>query len=171
MYTPPGYLLFLRERTLMAQPFDAGKGQTTGDAVPIAEQVDYIAGISLAVFSASQNGVLAYTSGGAGGNVQLTWFDRSGKVTGTVGAPGIQRWAAISPDGKTVATDRLDSQTGFFDVWLHDLARGTASRFTFNSKSNGFPVWSPDGSHIAFNSSRTGLGEPVPKGHQRRGPG
>jgi Tol biopolymer transport system component len=158
VYTPPGYLLFLREGTLMAQPFDAGKAQTTGDPVPIAEHVDSNSGgvISQGQFSASQNGVLAYTSGGAGTNVQLTWFDRSGKVLGTVGTPGILHWPAISPDGTTVAVDRMDPQTGIYDLWLHDLARGTTSRFTFNSRTNEYPVWSPDGSHIAFASTRDG---------------
>jgi len=156
VYAPPGYLLFLREGTLMAQPFDAGKAQTTGDPVAIAEQVDSSAGIGAqGQFSASQNGVLAYASGGSSGNMQLTWFDRSGKPLGTVGAPGVLNWPAISPDGNTVATDRLDPQTGFQDLWLHDLVRGTASRFTFTSP-NEFPAWSPDGSHIAFTSSRDG---------------
>jgi WD40 repeat protein len=163
LYTPPGYLLFVRERTLMAQPFDAGKLQTTADALPVAEQVDSGSAVGQNQFSASQNGVLAYTSGGGGGNLQLTWFDRSGKVTGTLGPPGAVTWGAISPDGKTVAVDRLDPQTQIYDIWLHDLARGTASRFTFGPKTNEFPVWSPDGSHITFNSLRDGMGHSFQK--------
>ncbi|MGD1069071.1 MAG: protein kinase [Bryobacteraceae bacterium] len=153
-----GYLLFLREHTLMAQPFDAGKLQTTGDVFPIAEQVDTQAqAVHYGQFSASQNGVLAYTSGALGQSLQrLTWFDRSGKPLGTIGGPVDMSWPAISPDGKTVAFDRRDAQTGFYDIWLHDLARGTDSRFTFNSKNNAFPVWSPDGNYIAFYSNRDG---------------
>jgi len=160
VYAPPGYLLFLREGTLMAQPFDARKAETIGDPVPIAEQLDIVSGgvTAQGQFSSSQNGVLAYSSGGAGINLQLTWFDRSGKELGTVGPPGVLRWPAISPDGTTVAVDRRDPQTLFYDIWLHDLARGTASRFTFNSYNNQYPVWSPDGSHIAFSSSRDGGG-------------
>jgi len=157
VYVAPGYLLFVRERTLMAQHFDADKAQATGDAVPVAEQVDVSGGVTgQAQFSASQNGVLTYVSGGAGGNVQLTWFDRSGKVLGTVGPPGDLQWPEISPDGSTVVVDRRDPGTGFPDLWLHDLARGTASRLTFNSKANEYPIWSPDGSHIVFSSSRDG---------------
>jgi serine/threonine protein kinase len=144
IYTPPGYVLFLRERSLMAQPFDASAGITTGDAVPVGGQMP-----PQARFSSSQNGVLAYTTGVAEG--QLTWFDRSGKPTGTVSTPGLMNGPAISPDGKTVAFTRTDSQTGLEDVWLHDLVRGTDRKFTFTGRS--FPVWSPDGSHIAFNST------------------
>jgi Tol biopolymer transport system component len=139
----------------MAQPFDAGKAVTTGDPVPVAEQVDTSSwGFAefQGQFSVSQNGILAYSSG-ISLNVQLTWFDRSGKVDGTVGAPGNMQYATVSPDGNTVAVDRLDPQTGFRDIWLDDLKRGTASRFSFNSKSNAYPIWSPDGSHIAFSST------------------
>ena len=158
VYSPPGHLLFVRERTLMAQPFDAGKLQTTGDAVPIAEQVDTGIGASLNQFSISRNGVLAYTSGSGSGGNQLTWFDRSGKVTGTLGEPDAASWGVISPDGKSVATDRRSQAVT--DVWLHDLARGTASRFTFGPKTNWFPVWSPDGGRIAFYSTRDSIGHP-----------
>jgi Tol biopolymer transport system component len=63
-----------------------------------------------------------------------------------------------------VAVDQLDPQTGFVDIWLHDLTRGTASRFTFNSKNNASPVWSPDGSHIAFLSTRDGPNNVYQKG-------
>jgi Tol biopolymer transport system component len=154
-YSPPGLLLFLRERALMAQPFDASKAVTTGDPVPIAEQVDTSSwGFAefQGQFSVSQNGILAYSSG-ISINLQLTWVDRSGKVVGTVGTPGIMMAPTLSPDGNTVAVDRLDPQTGFRDIWLDDLKRGTASRFTFNSKSSAYPVWSPDGSHIAFSAT------------------
>jgi len=159
VYSPPGYLLFVREQTLMAQPFDASNAQAIGGAVPIAERVDSVTKLvyGQGQFSASQNGVLAYTSGGAGQDRQLTWFDRSGKVVGTVGMPGDLGTPAISPDGTRVVFYRLDTQTSFYDLWLYDLAHGSASRFTFNSKSNINPVWSPDGSHIAFQSTRDGV--------------
>jgi Tol biopolymer transport system component len=156
VYVPPGYILFLREHTLMALPFDAGKLRANGDAVPVAEQVDSSAGPARGYFSASLNGILAFTSGAQAQNVQMTWFDRSGKAVGTVGTPVDMEWPAISPDGKTVAIDRRDPQTGNYDIWLHDLVRGNDSRFTFNSKDNQFPVWSPDGNYLAFSFDRGG---------------
>ena len=155
VYAPPGYLLFARGRILLAQPFDAGSAQTTGDAVPVAEPVFYDALNIQANFGASQNGVLAYVANGGVSNVQLTWMDRSGKTTGTVGTPGDIQWPAISPDGKTVAFDRRDPQNGLIHIWLHDLARGTDSRFGADAES---PVWSPDGARLAFRAIRPGFG-------------
>jgi serine/threonine protein kinase len=157
VYSPPGYLLFLRERTLMAQPFDAGKAEITGDPVPVADQIDHSSYIGTqGQFSLSQNGVLAYTSG-IGQIQQLTWFNRYGKVVGTVGTPGTLGKSMISPAGNAVVVDRVDLQTGLKGLWEYDLARGTASRLTFNSKADDIsPIWSPDGSHIAFSSSRDG---------------
>jgi hypothetical protein len=125
VYVPPGYILFVRERTLMAQPFDTAKLTITGDAFPIAEQVDAI--YTQGYFTASQNGVVAYESGAQVQNVQMTSFDRSGKPLGTQGSPAEMHWVASSPDGKTVAFDRRDAQTGYYDIWLRNLARGTDS--------------------------------------------
>ncbi|MBV8903133.1 MAG: PD40 domain-containing protein, partial [Acidobacteriia bacterium] len=145
-----GYLLFVRERTLMAQPFDTSKIETTGDAVPIAEQVDYFFNNGLSHFSVSKNGTLVYISGaGSGNKKQLTWFDRNGKSGRTVGMPADISSARISPDGSTVATAPAEP-TGGHDIWLHDLARGTDTRFTFGPGVTAYPVWSGDGSRIAF---------------------
>jgi DNA-binding winged helix-turn-helix (wHTH) protein/Tol biopolymer transport system component len=154
VYVPPGYLLFVREQTLMAQAFDAGKLLTMGDALPIAEQVDALGGPARGYFTASQNGVLAYESGAQTQNLQMTWFDRSGKPGANVGPPGDMDWVTISPDGRTVAFDRRDPRTGYYDIWLHDLVQGIESRYTSNSKNNQFPVWSPNGNYLAFSSDR-----------------
>jgi Tol biopolymer transport system component len=170
-YVAPGYLLFLRGRTLMAQPFDASKLQTTGSAAPAAEQVDYSASVpgQFGQFGASQNGVLAYTSGALSGGAQITWFDRSGKALGTVGPPGNISSASLSPDGATVATDLLDPQSENRELWLHDLARGTATRLTFTGPSER-PIWSPDGTRIAFFGQRDGVRRLYEKAANSTGP-
>jgi Tol biopolymer transport system component len=157
VYAPPGYILFMRERTMMAQPFDAARATTTGDAVPIAEQIDFITRNLQGQFSISQNGTLVYAAGGAGGDPQLTWFDRTGKPAGALGPPGHTYGPSISPDGKMVAVDRLDPRSGSGDIWLYDLTRGTTARFTSHSKGYSlYPIWSPDGSQLAYISNFDG---------------
>ncbi len=157
VYSPPDFLLFVRERTLMAQAFDASRIRTSGEPFAIAERVDFITGNMQAGFSASENGILAYYSGGGTNlNSQLTWFDRSGKKLGVLGEPGSFVQPVISPDGLTLAADRLDPQSGTYDVWHYDLARGSPSRLTFGGKQDGYPIWSPDGASIVFSSNRTG---------------
>jgi eukaryotic-like serine/threonine-protein kinase len=153
MYAPPGYLLFQRDGTLMAQPFDAAKLQFTGDAFPIAEQVEVNTQNGRVAFDVSQNGVLVYRSA-VGSNTQLTWFDRSGKELGRIGEPAGYLSPKLSPDGKRVAVQRT---TGFGtpgDIWVYDLARNTQTRLTFDPAHDSNPLWSPDGSRIAFASTR-----------------
>jgi Tol biopolymer transport system component len=154
VYVPPGYILFTRERTLMAQPFDAVKGEIRGDPGVIAEPVDYEA-LDGSSFSVSRNGVLVYQSGGGGGDSVLTWFDRQGKPLGTIGPPSDVLLPAISPDGKTVAVEHFDRLRDR-DIWLHDVTRGGGSRFTFTGRGR-FPVWSPDGGQIAYRLLRNGF--------------
>jgi Tol biopolymer transport system component len=152
VYAPPGYLLFVRERSLMAQPFDAGKRILSGEAVPLVEQV-YENSVSgrqgFGYFAASQNGVLAYATSRDTGRIQLTWFDREGKNLGTVGPPGDLEAYTLAPDGNSVVVAQRDTQSGRFDLWRHDLVRGGQSRLTF-AESNRYPVFSADGSRVFF---------------------
>jgi dipeptidyl aminopeptidase/acylaminoacyl peptidase len=159
VYSPPGFVLFVRERTLLAQPFNAGALRTMGDPLPIAEQVGYVLPSIQGQFGVSQTGVLVfdYSTVGIspGSNGQLTWMGRDGKPLGTVGPPSRMSAPAISPDGGTVAVDKIDLQSGFPSLWLHDLAHGTDSLFTLGS-SDAWPVWSSDGSKILYTSDRDG---------------
>jgi Tol biopolymer transport system component/predicted Ser/Thr protein kinase len=154
--TGAGYILFLRQGTVLAQPFDAKRLQLAGEPVPVAEQVASIQ--SLGHYSASENGALAYRTGTVQGlDLQLSWFDREGKATLTPVEPSRSSTLKVSPDGKRAATIRIDPQTNNVDIWVLDLATGAGSRFTFDPATDGNPVWSPDGSQIAWQSERGGF--------------
>jgi Tol biopolymer transport system component len=151
------HLLFLRETTLMAQPFDPDRLVLAGEPFPVAEQIQTIGGPAFGFFSASDSGVLAYQTGSATGTPQLTWLDRAGRSVATVGAPALYGYLAQSPDGRKASVSLPGGAQGGSDIWLIDLERdGLPSRFTFDSANNLAPIWSPDGSRVAFSSNRKG---------------
>jgi serine/threonine protein kinase len=152
-----GHLLFLRENTLMAQPFDLKRLKTAGEAVPVAEQVQHVLGGGRdGVFSVSNSGLLAYQAGAAAANgMKLIWFDRTGKPTGTLGEAAEFEEAQFSPDRKSLAAT-IVGPGGNPNIWIYDVARGLPTRFTFDSGADSHPVWSPDGRTILFASNRKG---------------
>jgi serine/threonine protein kinase len=151
-----GHLLFIRDNTLMAQPFDAVSAQLSGEASPIAEGVSFTSnGNTYAPVTASENGVLAYVTGATLLSNQIAWFDRAGTLLGQANAVGNVYAPSISPDEKTIAFTR-NGASGTNDIWLQVLAHGTDRRFTSDGSQNFDPVWSPDGDRIAFRSNRRG---------------
>jgi eukaryotic-like serine/threonine-protein kinase len=150
-YAPPGYLLFVRDRTLVAQPFDAKALKTTGEPIPLAEQIG-TDNVGLARFSVSRNGVLAYRTGETGG--RLLWRDRNGRELEVLGDPGNYGNPRLS--GDRLAFNLSDARNGKGDVWIRDLVRGVNSRFSLGAGNNVRPVWSPDGATIVFSSDRSG---------------
>jgi Tol biopolymer transport system component len=152
-----GYLMFLRDQTLMAQSFNVERLELIGDPVPIAEEID-IAGQSgvTGAFSLSNTGILAYQIGPAGGRSRLTWFDRTGKELGPIGDEGNYGALALSRNGTHASVSMLDPERRTRDVWLVDLVRGLRTRFTFDPSNEEDSIWSPDGSRLVFNSNRKG---------------
>lgn len=90
-------------------------------------------------------------------NGHLTWFDRQGKIAGTVGDTGVYRTLSLSPDGKRVAAERTDPATQNKDIWIFDAATGAGTRFTSDPAWEAFPTWSHDGTRIVFTSNRSGV--------------
>jgi eukaryotic-like serine/threonine-protein kinase len=163
-YAPPsdagsGRLLFMRDGTLLAQVFDERRLELVGEPVPVVEQVGTF--LLSADFSASANGVLAFRAGkNAIALSGLGWYDRQGKELGDAGESGTYSYSdlALSPDGTRVADTRIDpkSPSASEAIWLLDLTRIVSARFTFDLSPDTAPVWSPDGSRVAFNAFRDG---------------
>jgi Tol biopolymer transport system component len=150
VYAPQGYLLALRNDTIVAQAFDASKLAVT------AEPITIIAGSRNDTggrrFSVSDSGTLLW-QGMWQRDYQLTWFDRAGKQIGTVDAPtkiSVGQDPHISPDGKRVVIKKD------FNLWIIDLETNTPQRFTTTFAQN--PIWSPDGTKIVYSGPSGSVG-------------
>ena len=155
VFAAPGYILYGRRESVVAQPFDSDAGRVTGPAVPIRDvpNVTGYAGAQTPV-SASAGGVLVQ-SPSALADTRLVWLDRAGQITAAVPAPpGSYKYLAISPDGSRVAVVRELANAA--EIWQIDATRGVATRMTFARPYNYFPIWSPDGRRFVFASGGRG---------------
>jgi len=153
-YAAPGYLLFYRDKALLARSFDLQRFQVTGEPATILTDVQFLPQVSRAVFAVADSGLLVSQGAGGAAESQLIWFDRGGKQTGTVGKTAMYANVALSPDGKRVACDILDLDGVKMDVWVMDPARQAAMRFTFDAGLDATPVWSPDGRSLMYLSNQ-----------------
>jgi len=155
IYADPGYLIYPRENTLVAQRFDADRLTTVGEPVSLGEAPAPSDWTGSQVISASSDGVLARWGLGLP-NTVLQWYDRSGEVLGDVPVPaGRYERGFLSPDGKRLAVLRRSSVSAK-DIWMIDLDHPVPSRFTFGPASVDYAAWSPDGRRLAFESDRFG---------------
>jgi eukaryotic-like serine/threonine-protein kinase len=149
VYLPTGWMLWVRDGALVAQRLDVAKAALTGAPVTLAGGLP--AGEGVISVTVSATGRVAYRVGG-GSQSQLTWFDRSGAVRGSVVQPdGALFDPRVAPDGRRVVVGRITAQGQ--NIWLLDGAR--VSRLTFGAHADFLPVWSPDGTRIVFTSNRS----------------
>ena len=151
-----GWLVFARNTTLVAQRFDLSNLQLAGEAVPIADDLRIETNILRTTFSISQAGQLVYSSFGISPDIELIVIDRSGKQLSTLETSGNWNSLRLSPDGTKLALAVNDSAAGGTTIWINDLRTIVRTRFTFGPGTNVNPSWSPDGSQLAFSSSRSG---------------
>ena len=151
VFVPPGHLFVVRRSKLLAQRIDANRLSLSGDPFEVAGEIATRGPIP--ALSSSEAGAIIYR-GRAEGSGKLTWFDRSGRDVGTVSdrAANLFTGPAISRDGRRLALFERENENA--DIWLVDVGRGTFTRFTDNPADDIFPIWAPDGSRVAFSSTR-----------------
>lgn len=155
IYASPGYLLFVRDNTLMAQAFDPSKLALSGEARPISDHVAVNTDIWRGIITASADGRLLYQQGATGGASQLVWYDHAGKAGQPV-LPGSADYhtPVLSPDDSKLVVG-ID-ENGIGDLWVIDLARSTKTRITFGPNPSEFPLWWPDGKSVVYDSGPSG---------------
>ncbi len=153
-YSSPGLLLYIRQKALIAQPFDVGSLKTLGAPFPVVADMEALGDTQptgYARFSVSGNGVLAVRSGVSSVS-QFAWLDREGKKLSTTGSAGEQDELALSPDEKYVVFERNDPAVGTNDLWRLELERGVESRLTYDPGSENTAIWLPDGRNVVYSS-------------------
>lgn len=159
-YAPPprpgelGNLLYIRGASLVVQRFNADHLRLAGEPFPIVQDITYFRPSASACFSVSENGVLVYQTGFP--ISELKWYDRAGRVVGTVGRPAPYAGPLrISPDGQRVAAAVWTAEIGGLDIWVFETNGKESRRLTYPPAVHGRPVWSPDGKRVASSTSRT----------------
>jgi serine/threonine protein kinase len=150
-YADPGYLVFAREGSLLAQRFDPQSGQVTGEPFSVAEHVRCFLSTGSASFAASQAGTIAYQS--QEDVLRLTWLDRAGRELGTVGTPGLYKHISLSADGRRLLFDRARKETGILEIWSLDHERGTETPIASAADTVSMPLWLPGGK-VAYSAVR-----------------
>ena len=153
-YVPSGHLIYGLNGRLLAVRFDARSLQVTGGPVPLVEGVRQAPATPESQFNVSDSGALVYIPGAAAGVGVLTlvWVDRAGQSRPVGLDARVYHWARVSPDGAHLALQVLDGDNS--DVWIYDLDRDNLTRLTFDDAFDGFPLWTPDGARVVFQSQR-----------------
>jgi hypothetical protein len=156
-YAAPGYLLFCRDKDLLAQRFDPEHLAVTGEPTTILTEIQYHPQIRRAVYAVSNNGFLAAQTGSGVALSQPVWFDRKGNEVGVVGEPAVYQNVFLAPNERLLAVDKTDmgSENQNADIWTYELRPESAKRLTFDPSNHVVPVWSPDASRLVFASNRS----------------
>jgi serine/threonine-protein kinase len=152
-YLSTGHLLVrMNDGSVVAAPFDAERRELTGSLLPVLDDVAATSADATHL-AVSRNGVLSYLSDESTGRT-VVLVDRSGRETPLLSEPRQYEDPRFSPDGRRLAVHVSETNEG--DLWIHEQETGTLSRLTFETE-NFYPVWTPDGSRIAYTSRQAGV--------------
>ena len=144
-----GHLIYANQQTLFAVPFDLDKLEVRGTPVPVAQQVATGTG-GAAQLDFSRAGTLVYVTGGLDGLLAIQWLGTADKAPPLPAKPGVYKQMRLSPDGQKLALTVIAGSS--VDIWIYEWQRDTMTRLTFGGR-NDYPVWSPDGRYIVFQTS------------------
>ena len=153
-FVEPGFVVFARDGALLARRFDPAAGEVTGEAVAIADRVNYFRMTGVAHYAASPNGVIAYQSDAD--LAHIAWFDREGRELAVAAGSGGYLSLRLSPDNRELLFDRTEPSTGSYDEWLLDLERGVETRLTTDPGNEIGGAWVPGGSALFFSAGPKG---------------
>jgi eukaryotic-like serine/threonine-protein kinase len=158
-YVSTGHLLYALRGVIFAVPFDAARGIVIGSRVPIIDGVRRapVVATGMVHMATSATGTLIYLPGPPGASnseLRIALNDRMGGITGLPLAGALYGNTRASSDGKQLAIDIDDGKAA--NVWIYEMAGGTALRRLTTAGKNRFPIWSAKGDRIAFQSDRDG---------------
>jgi serine/threonine-protein kinase len=152
-----GHLVYAVGVTLNAVRFNTARLAAVGDPAPLIEGVSFTP-YGAAQYALAGDGSLIYVKGGLSGPISqrrtLVWVDRQGREEAINVPPRLFAYARLSPDGTRVALDARDQEN---DIWIWDLVRGGLQRLTNDPGRNRMPIWTPDGTRVAFTAEREGV--------------
>ena len=153
-YASTGHLVYGVSGMLRAVPFDLNRLELAGTPIPLVEPVLMTPFGGVLDFDISQNGTMVYTPAGTRAAARtLVWVDRQGQEEPIKAPVRAYTYPRLSPDGTRLALEVRDQDN---DIWIWDFARETLSRFTFDVGYDQYPVWTPDGRRLVFESRRAG---------------
>jgi hypothetical protein len=152
-----GHILYVHDNNLMARPFSLDSLDFTGPPRAVMGDVLLLGGAQFGAFSASEAGMLSFmVAGGSFGEARLEWVAEDGGREVLVEHARSTLGFDISPDGTRLAMAVVDEQLGTYDIWIHEIERALATRFSFAPESEFGPRWSPDGKWIAYSGEEDG---------------
>jgi len=149
-YSPTGHLLFVQGGTLSAVPFDLRSRTVRGTAVPIAQGVAVDSGMG-AHYDVGPDGTILFLRGAfARRDFSAVWADASGNLSPAAALAGRQvGQPRLSPDGARALYEARTPE-GDDEIYLADLARATAVRFSNDREDDFDAVWTPDGRRVIW---------------------